>query len=62
MFRSDAKFESGTGWPSFYEPAVAQAVELRSDYSMLMRRTEVLCHRWGAIWVMSSTTGSGRAE
>ena len=47
LFRSDTKFESGTGWPSFYEPAVAQAVELRADYSMLMRRTEVLCRRCG---------------
>jgi peptide-methionine (R)-S-oxide reductase len=47
LFRSDAKFDSGTGWPSFYEPAVAQAVELRSDWSMLMRRTEVLCRRCG---------------
>jgi peptide-methionine (R)-S-oxide reductase len=47
LFGSDAKFESGTGWPSFYEPAVAQAVELRADYSLLMRRTEVLCRRCG---------------
>ena len=47
LFRSEAKFESGTGWPSFYEPAVAQAVQLRADYSMLMRRTEVLCRRCG---------------
>jgi peptide-methionine (R)-S-oxide reductase len=47
LFRSDAKFDSGTGWPSFYEPAVAQAVELRADYSMLMRRTEVRCRRCG---------------
>jgi peptide-methionine (R)-S-oxide reductase len=47
LFRSGTKFESGTGWPSFYEPVVAQAVELRSDYSMLMRRTEVLCRRCG---------------
>ena len=47
LFRSDAKFESGTGWPSFYEPAVAQAVELRPEYSMFMRRTEVLCRRCG---------------
>ena len=47
LFRSDAKFYSGTGWPSFYEPAVAGAVELRSDHSMLMRRTEVLCRRCG---------------
>jgi peptide-methionine (R)-S-oxide reductase len=47
LFRSDAKFESGTGWPSFYEPAVTSAVELRSDHSMFMRRTEVLCRRCG---------------
>jgi peptide-methionine (R)-S-oxide reductase len=47
LFRSDAKFNSGTGWPSFFQPAVADAVELRSDYSMLMRRTEVLCRRCG---------------
>ncbi|HEY0716672.1 MAG TPA: peptide-methionine (R)-S-oxide reductase MsrB [Streptosporangiaceae bacterium] len=47
LFRSGAKFDSGTGWPSFYEPAVAEAVELRSDYGMLMRRTEVRCRRCG---------------
>jgi peptide-methionine (R)-S-oxide reductase len=47
LFRSGAKFESGTGWPSFFEPAVAQAVELRPDNSMFMRRTEVLCRRCG---------------
>jgi len=47
LFRSDAKFESGTGWPSFSQPAVAQAVELRADYSLLTRRTEVICRRCG---------------
>lgn len=47
LFRSDAKFESGTGWPSFYEPAVARAVELRPDHSLFMRRTEVVCRRCG---------------
>jgi peptide-methionine (R)-S-oxide reductase len=47
LFRSDAKFESGTGWPSFYEPAVARAVELRPDNSLFMRRTEVICRRCG---------------
>jgi peptide-methionine (R)-S-oxide reductase len=45
--RSDVKFDSGTSWPSFYEAAVASAVELRADYSLLMRRTEVICRRCG---------------
>jgi peptide-methionine (R)-S-oxide reductase len=47
LFDSDAKFDSGTGWPSFTEPSVAAAVELRSDNSLFMRRTEVLCRRCG---------------
>jgi peptide-methionine (R)-S-oxide reductase len=47
LFNSDTKFESGTGWPSFTEPAVAEAVELRPDNSLLMRRTEVVCRRCG---------------
>ena len=47
LFRSDAKFDSGTGWPSFYEPVFAEAVELRPDNSLFMRRTEVSCRRCG---------------
>src|ERR1700747_1435643 len=43
LFRSDAKFESGTGWPSFTEPAIAEAVELTPDQRHGMVRTEVRC-------------------
>lgn len=48
LFRSDVKFESGTGWPSFTEPANTENVELREDRSHGMMRTEVLCRRCGS--------------
>ncbi len=48
LFSSDTKFESGSGWPSFTEPAVAEAVELLSDVSVGMTRTEVRCRRCGS--------------
>jgi peptide-methionine (R)-S-oxide reductase len=48
LFSSDAKFDSGSGWPSFTEPAVANAVELHSDRSFGMARTEVLCRACGS--------------
>jgi peptide-methionine (R)-S-oxide reductase len=47
LFDANTKFESGTGWPSFTEPVIAEALELRRDGSHGMVRTEVVCRRCG---------------
>jgi peptide-methionine (R)-S-oxide reductase len=48
LFTSDTKFESGSGWPSFWTPVSPSAVELHEDNAYGMRRTEVTCARCGA--------------
>lgn len=48
LFSSETKFDSGTGWPSFYAPASPDAVAEESDNSFFMRRTEVICSQCDA--------------
>jgi peptide-methionine (R)-S-oxide reductase len=45
LFSSDTKYDSGTGWPSFYQPIAAENVETKDDSSFFSRRTEVHCAR-----------------
>jgi peptide-methionine (R)-S-oxide reductase len=47
LFSSDTKYESGSGWPSFYQPVATAAVETETDRKLGMTRTEVLCARCG---------------
>jgi peptide-methionine (R)-S-oxide reductase len=48
LFSSTAKFDSGTGWPSFYEPIDPAHVDTEEDRSLFMHRTEVVCRKCGA--------------
>jgi len=47
LFRSDEKYDSGSGWPSFWTPVSSDRVELKPDNSLGMHRTEVVCSRCG---------------
>jgi peptide-methionine (R)-S-oxide reductase len=48
LFQSESKFESGTGWPSFYQPIAPESVQTETDTSYGMRRVEVLCAKCDA--------------
>ncbi len=48
LFPSETKFDSGTGWPSFFAPLDSETIDTEEDHSLMMRRTEVLCRTCGS--------------
>lgn len=48
LFDSETKYDSGSGWPSFYQPVEGDKIEEEDDFSHFMRRTEVMCNSCGA--------------
>ncbi len=48
LFDANTKYDSGSGWPSFYKPVDKEIIDEEADYSLLMRRTEVMCNSCGA--------------
>ena len=48
LFEADAKYESGSGWPSFYQPSSGDAVETKTDFKLIAPRTEIHCANCGA--------------
>ena len=48
LFRSDQKYDSGSGWPSFFAPVVAERIDQHDDFSHQMHRTEIVCDHCGA--------------